>query len=66
MTIKDILNTIPEDIKISIGWNGGIIPANIHNPLIMDAMSDYVIDTIVPVSDSELEISIKSEPVRAR
>lgn len=66
MTIKDLINTIPEDIKISIAWNGGIIPANIHNPLIMDAMSDYVIDTIVPVSGSELEINIKSEPVKAR
>lgn len=47
MTVKDLLKCTESKVKITIAWDGQLIPFDRSNPISVDAFNQYLIDRIV-------------------
>lgn len=65
MTVKDLLKCTESKVKITIAWNGCIVPFNRNDPICQDAYNNYLIDNIVIIDESTLEINLKIVPLKA-
>lgn len=65
MTVKDLLKCTESKIKIVIAWDGQLIPFDRSNPVSVDAFNQYLIDRIVILDESTLEINLKIVPLKA-
>lgn len=65
MTVKDLLKCTESKVKITIAWDGQLIPFDRSNPISVDAFNQYLIDRIVFLDENDLEINLKIVPLKA-
>lgn len=65
MTVKDLLKCTESKVKITIAWDGQLIPFDRSNPISVDAFNQYLIDRIVVLDENDLEINLKIVPLKA-
>ena len=65
MTVKDLLKCTESKVKITIAWDGQLIPFDRSNPISVDAFNQYLIDRIVVLDEKDLEINLKIVPLKA-
>jgi len=64
MTIRELHETTPATQKFYICEDGIVSPLNRDSVLALAAYGDYVIATIEGRAENELEITIKTQPVK--
>ena len=65
MTVKDLLKHTESKVKITIAWDGQLIPFDRSNPISVDAFNQYLIDRIAVLDENDLEINLKIVPLKA-
>lgn len=63
MTIRDVVMVLKNVEKISIAYNGGFVPFNKHDQLMLDAYGRYVVDEINALEEDSIEISVAMRPM---
>ncbi len=64
MTLREIGNALEFNVKLYITTALGRVEFNFSEPVMMDAMGDCEVEKLFPISETEMEITLKMQPVR--
>ena len=64
MTIREVVKVLKNVEKISIAYNGGFVPFNKYDQLMLDAYGRYVVDEISALEEDSIEISVAMVPLK--